>query len=299
MLSGDRAVADEICREGTNSKRMPGVKLSPGVRATTDPEELAAAARLIVVAVGSREVRERVRRLGGVVDGSHFVVHALGALAEPGDALVSTVLREETPTLQVGALAGPALPMDLIEGRYASMVCASAFERVAIEARRLLAVPPQLRIYTSGDLVGVELAAALSGAYTIAMGMADALEIGAGPRAVLLTRALAEASRLGAALGGEPRTFFGLSGLGNLLVRSSAESAGNSLDFQYGFELGRGDRSRDRLPEGAHAAVAGCRLAARHKVRLPVLEGIAAVIAGKVTPEAAAAAAGDTVAMEE
>jgi glycerol-3-phosphate dehydrogenase (NAD(P)+) len=114
---------------------------------------------------------------------------------------------------------------------------------------------------------------------------------------VLLTRAVAEASRLGEAVGASARTFFGLAGLGNLLVRQSAEP--RSAEFEYGVELARGDRSRTRLPEGARAAHAGVRLANKVGVYLPVLQAIAGVLDGRLEAPEAAAAAGDTVAMEE
>src|SRR3990167_5770848 len=127
------------------------------------------------------------------------------------------------PTLKIGALAGPALPGALAIGEFSSMVVASPFDEVVAETRRLLNAPPVLRVYGSKDLSGVELASALSGAYIVALGLADGLGMGAGPRAVLITRAIAEASRLGAALGADPRTFSGLAGLGNILVRAGSE----------------------------------------------------------------------------
>lgn len=299
LWSRDPAVVREIETERTNRRPLPGVRLPAQVRATSDPAELAASAALIVIAVSSREVRARARELGDAVDGSHMLVHAIGALAEPDDQPVSAVLHAETPCLQTGVLAGPALPADLVSGGFTSMVCASHYERVSSEARRLLSTPPHLRVYTGHDLAGVELAAALAGAYTIAIGMADSLGLGIGPRAILITRAAAEASRLVTAVGGEARTFSGLAGLGNLLVRSSAEAGEGSADFLYGRELGRGDRSRERLPEGAHVALAAARLAERRKVRLPVLSAIARVVAGELAPAAAAAAAADSVALEE
>ena len=144
----------------------------------------------------------------------NLLVHALGALATPGDVRVTDVMLEETSVLRVGALAGPSLFQDLLTGQFSSMVAASCFDEVTSEVRRLIGVPPVLRIYRSKDLVGVELAAALSGAYTVAIGISDALGVGPGPRAVLITRAVAEASRLGEAEGAVARTFSGLAGLG-------------------------------------------------------------------------------------
>ena len=298
-------VVEEINRERTNRGRLAGVVLPEAVRATSDPAELAAAARLVVMAVSSVEARDRARALGEVVDGRHMLVHAIGALAGPDDARLSQVLAEETPARRIGALAGPALPADLLAGRFAAMVCASPFDEVTHEARRLLNLPPALRLYTSRDLPGVELAATLSGAYVLAFGMADSLGMGPGPRAVLVTRVVAEGQRLVAALGGDARTFIGLAGLGNLLIRTSPGSGDHAPGYQFGRALGQGEAAPPgssgggRVPEGVRAASAAVRLARRVGQRAPVLEAIARVLEGHVRPADAAAALSDTVAMEE
>jgi len=289
--------------------RLPDAPLPALLEVTTDPRRLASEARLLVMAVSSTNVRERARELGDYIDGSHIVVHAIGALASPNneprssasaDSLhigrVSEVMQQGLPTLKIGVIAGPALPVDLALGEFSSMVVASAFDEVVAEARRLLNAPPALRVYGSKDLVGVELASALAGAYSVALGLCDGLGMGAGPRAVLITRVVAEASRLGAAGGAQARTFAGLAGLGNLLVRASDRSA----DYQLGRRLADGVVSADNhRTEGARAALAGADLARQLHVRMPVLEGVAAVLAGKAEPREAAALIGETVAFAE
>lgn len=303
VWSQTREVVDQINDLRENVARMPGVELAPSLRATCDAAELAERARFLVMAVPSTDVRSRASILGTVVDGGHILVHAIGTLAVPaerptGELLVTDLLAEETPVLRLGALAGPALARDLVEGRYASMVVGSKFEEVTSEARRLLGVPPRLRIYGGHDPLGVELAAALSGAYTIAIGISDAIEVGPGLRAVLITRTIAEAARLGTALGAEPRTFYGLAGLGNLLVRSAPGT--HSRDYQLGLALGRGEPLGSlELTEGARAAQAAVVLATKNGVRMPVLSALAGVVAGTLSPREAAAAAADTVASEE
>jgi len=300
LWSRDAAVVDEINRE-RRSPRLPAALLPPPLEATTDPQRLAREARFIVLAVASSDIRERAREVGEVVDGSHLLVHAIGALAQPDDARCSEVIAELTPALRIGALAGPALPADLAGGQFASMVVASRFQEVVDEARRLLNVPPRLRVYGSHDLVGTELASALSGAYTVALGLGDALSVGPGPRAVLITRAIAEASRLGEALGASYRTFTGLAGLGNVLVRSQGGAA--APEYELGKSLVDGINpdiaARVANSEGARAAVAAVRLARRQGVRMPLLEGLAAVLTGAMTPREAARLAADTVASEE
>jgi glycerol-3-phosphate dehydrogenase (NAD(P)+) len=296
LWSRDTAVVEAIQRE-RRSPRLPAAPLPEPLEATADPRRLAAEARFIVLAVNSADVRDRARELGDVLDGSHIVVHAIGALAAPSNERVSEVMSRGLPTLKLGVLAGPALPADLAEGQFSSMVAASAFDEVVHEARRLLNAPPTLRVYGSKDLIGVELASALSGAYTVALGLSDGLGMTAGPRAVLITRAIAEASRLGSAAGAEPKTFSGLAGLGNILVRSSSERSG---DYLLGRRLAEGVMTADNArSEGARAAIAGCELAKQLRVRMPVLNGLAAILSGKIEPKDAAHLVGDSVAMEE
>ncbi|MBA3393142.1 MAG: NAD(P)-binding domain-containing protein [Deltaproteobacteria bacterium] len=296
VWSRDVAVVDSI-QTRRRSPRLPAAALGDTVAATSDPRELASEARFIVLAVSSTNVRDRSRELGDVLDGSHIVVHAIGALASPTNERVSEVMVQGLPTLKVGVMAGPALPADLAEGEFSSMVIASMFDEVVAEGRRLLNAPPALRVYGSKDLAGVELASALSGAYTIALGLADGLGLGPGPRAVLITRAIAESSRLGSAIGAEPKTFAGLAGLGNLLVRASGE---RSADYVLGRRLADGIITADSArTEGARAALTGCELAKTLRVRMPVLQGLAAVLLGKLDPRDAAQLAGDQVANEE
>lgn len=297
LWSRDAAVVRSI-QEDRRSPRLAEAPLPPPLEATVDARRLAAEARFIVLAVASTDIHDRAREVGEVVDGSHLLVHAIGAFAAPDDLRCSEVIAEATPALRIGVLAGPALPADLVGGQFASMVVASRFDEVVTEGRRLLNVPPALRVYGSRDLIGVELASALSGAYTIALGLADALGVGTGPRAVLITRALAEASRLGTAAGAEARTFSGLAGLGNVLVRAPAGGTSPSPEYGLGRSLLDG-APRGEPSEGARAAVAGVRLARRLGVRMPLLEGLAAVLTGAASARDAARLAADTVAAEE
>ena len=297
LWSRDAAIVDAIQRT-RSSPRLPRAPLPDAVSATTDPRELAAKARFLVLAVSSTNVRDRARELGEVLDGSHIVVHAVGALAAPDNARVSEVVAAGIPTLKIGVLAGPALPADLVDNQFSSMVVASAFDEVVAEGRRLLNAPPMLRVYSSKDLVGVELASALAGAYTVALGLADGLAVNSGTRAVLITRAVAEGSRLLAAAGGDARTFAGLAGLGNLLIRGDARSG--SSDYALGLRLAEGVVTAETgRSEGARAALAMTQLATASRVRMPVLQGVAGILAGKIEPRDAAKLIGDTVAVEE
>jgi glycerol-3-phosphate dehydrogenase (NAD(P)+) len=298
LLSRDPAIVEAI-KTTRRCPRMPSAPLPEPLEATTDARYLAGAARFVILAVTSTNVRDRARELGDVLDGSHIAVHAVGALSASANERVSQVLELGLPTLKIGAIAGPALPDDLVGGHSSSMVVASAFDEVVSEGRRLLNAPPILRVYGSKDLIGVELASALSGAYTVALGLSDGLGVGPVPRAVLITRAVAEASRLGVAAGAEARTFAGLAGLGNLLVRSTGD---RSDDYQLGRKLAAAPAAalaEGARTEGARAALAGIDLAGKLKVRMPVLQGVAAVLAGRLAPKEVVNLIGDTVAESE
>jgi glycerol-3-phosphate dehydrogenase len=266
MWSRDPAVVDAITTK-RSCPRLPEAPLPAPLEATADPRKLAAEARFLVLAVSSKDVRDRARELGNFVDGSHIVVHAVGALALPTNDRVSEVLQQGLPTLKVGVLAGPALPADLAQGVFSSIVVASTFEEVVREARRLLNVPPALRVYGSKDLAGVELASALAGAYTVALGLCDGLAMGPGPRAVLITRAVAEASRPGPGRGcrgahvrraGRARQLAGARE--RALDRLPARQA---IRRRRGHRRRRANRGRARRPRRGRAREAAARAHAR------------------------------------
>jgi glycerol-3-phosphate dehydrogenase (NAD(P)+) len=270
------------------------------VRATSDLGAVARAARLLLLAVASPRVPEVVHALGAVADGRHLLVHAIGApVTLPGGGTrVAELVSRETSIKRIGVLAGPALARDLVERKPCAVIAASSFDEVVQRTRAALEVAGVLRVYGSRDLIGVELASALSGALTIALGLADGLGLGAGPRAVLLCRAVAEGTRLSAAAGARERTFGGLAGLGNLLVRA-APGGDRSDDYQLGVALARGQTPERRETEGSRAAAAAVKLGRRLGARTPILDAVYGVVHEGVPVAQAAARLGETAAEEE
>ncbi len=254
------------------------------------PPELqdVAAADVLFLAVPAAAVRSTLRRIAPVLRGNQILVHSVGSLlpAESGQLakLVSQVILEETPLTRVGALAGPALAEDLEEWSPAALVCGSAVEGVTAAVRQVLSCQT-LRIYASGDLVGVELARAMSGVVALASGVCEVLEFGPAARAVLVSRSAAEFARLGSALGGRERTFAGLAGVGGLMVASQRRDA---ADYQLGSQLGSGIELADALKEVARTCESvnmireAHRLADSHGLRMPILTTLHRWIYGKV-----------------
>jgi glycerol-3-phosphate dehydrogenase (NAD(P)+) len=297
LWSEDAALAAEINERHTHEKRFPGVTLAPSLRAESELAAVTRGSRLVVLAVASPRVPEVVSALGAVMDPRHLLVHAIGATELPGgSSTVGDLLLRETGVKRVGVLGGPALAHDLIEKRPCAVVCASHFDEVVSKAKSMLEVPGILRVYGSRDLRGVELAAALAGAFTVAVGLADGLEAGPGPRALLIVRAVAEGIRLSTAAGARERTFGGLAGLGNLLVRGASE---RSDDYRLGIEIARGKERTRRETEGSRAAIAAQKTARRLGVRTPIIDAVCAVATGSATVAQAAAKLGDSAADEE
>lgn len=298
LFAEDPATAEEIAAQRTNERRLPGFRIDPGVRVSADLGVVTGASRLLILAVASPRVAEVVRALGDVTTGRHLLVHAIGAPIDVGKT-VSDLVRAETSIKRVGVLAGPALARDLAERQPCAVVVASPFDEVIAQARAALDVPARLRVYGSHDLVGVETASALSGALTIAVGLADGLGVGSGPRAVLMCRGVAEATRVAVASGAKERTFGGLAGLGNLLVRTAVTSGDRSDDYRLGVEIARGEPLSRKETEGSRAAVQGVKLAEKLGVRARILGAVAAVVHGGVPISEAAGRLADGVAEEE
>ncbi len=298
LLWSQRSEVVDRINSTHRSPHFGDTAIPEGVEVTDDVESFGKRTRFLIIAVSSDTVRQRMEVLGRVVTGAHMAVHAIGAFGKQGDLPVTEIISQETPILRTGVIAGPSMPADLMAGRGTSLVCASEFQEVTRECRRLLGIPPVMRLYVSSDVIGVELASALSGAYTIAIGLADALGVGIGTRAVLMTRAVSEMSRLGASVGAQARTFAGLGGLGNLLVRSSVEGEHLSPSYRLGQSLVNKAEIGSQ-EEGARAARAGLRMANSHGLTLPVLTTIVRILDGELSATSAAEELVKTVAQAE
>ena len=267
-------------------------KVVPGKSMLVQPDDdlkpLAEAARLIVLAVPSPRAAAAARALGDVLAGQHVVVHAIGAFHE--GRRFSDVLRAETPVKRIGCLAGPALPDDLAARRPTAMVVASPFDEVIGLTRRLLGAPPALRLYANRDLPGVEMASAVAGAMTVGVGIVDGLSLGIGPRSMLVTRAVAEGTRLCG------RAFAGFAGLANILVRSASES---SPDYQLGLAFGRGVDPIRPETEGSRAAAAAGRIGRSTGQATPILDAVDAIVHKRTPVQEALARLLETSAEDE
>ncbi len=256
------------------------------VAVTADLGALTRRARLILVAVPSEVVRDVARQLGDHVDGSHLIVHGIRGLSGEGLAPVSEVIREETPCRRVGALGGPAIADDLIEGRPGVIAVASRYREVTKAVADAL-WSGSLRVSESDDLVGLEWASALSGGLFVAIGYARGVGVGAPLLAGLLTRAVHEAASIAAAAGADERTFFLLPGIGDVMAAMGND---DRPECRLGAALARGKtldearaeaRLRVEAPELIPRVVAFAR---SKKLDARVFTVMDAVLRGELDP---------------
>lgn len=273
----DPAHLAEVRATGRNERYLPGVTLPPGLHCEDDLAEALRGTSEVIVAVPSRAFREVAVALA---DFRGLAVSVTKGIEHDSGFTMCGVLHACAPRARVVALSGPTLALEVARGVPTAIVAASADLGAAALVQSLFH-RPAFRVYTSADLLGVELGGALKNVIAIAAGMGDGLGFGDNAKAALVTRALAEMRRLGVACGAQAETFTGLSGLGDLTVTCFSKLSRNR---SFGERLGKGDKLADLLA-GTHHAVEGhptarsaWQLARKHGVSTPIIEQVHAVL---------------------
>jgi glycerol-3-phosphate dehydrogenase (NAD(P)+) len=279
-------LAETINRTSCNDPYLPGLELPAALRATPELAEVAEGAAMVLVAVPSHGFRAVLERLAPHLE-PHVAVVSLTKGIEAGtNRRMTEIIAEVLPDNPSGVLTGPNLAREIAEGQPAASVVALGDQDLAQLAQESLH-GPTYRVYTSHDVVGCEIAGAAKNVIAVAAGMSDGLGFGENTRAALITRGLAELGRIGTALGGQPLTFGGLAGVGDLVATcTSAKSRNRSV----GYAIGRGEplaevlSSMRMVAEGVRTAEPLLRLAKGAGVELPITEQVAAIVEGTVTP---------------
>ncbi|HLZ26807.1 MAG TPA: NAD(P)H-dependent glycerol-3-phosphate dehydrogenase [Chloroflexota bacterium] len=266
--------AEDIARTRENQVYLPGVRVPASVRPSASVEDVVSGASAVFLVPISRAMREVARVVAPWVDSGVPVLHATKGLEFPSLSRLSEVAAAELGIAagHVAALSGPTHAEEVGRGLPAAAVVACADAGIATLFQELLH-GPTFRVYTSTDLVGVELCGALKNVIALATGAADGLGYGDNARAALITRSLAEIGRLVQAAGGDPRTVAGLAGLGDVVATCTSRHSRNRW---AGEQIGRGRdpleivASTPKVIEGIPAARAAVELAARYGVDLPV-----------------------------
>jgi glycerol-3-phosphate dehydrogenase (NAD(P)+) len=288
LCGRDAELARTVTATHQNPRFHPGIVLPSSIVATTDPAAALGAAEVVVLAIPSQSLRENLTRWRPLLSPDAVVVSLMKGLEVGTLSRMSQVIMEvgQVPAERVVVLSGPNLAGEIALHQPAASVLACVEPGVAETIQRTCQTD-YFRPYTNADVVGVELGGVVKNVIALATGMAEGMGFGDNSKAAIMTRGLAEMTRLGLAMGADPMTFMGLAGIGDLVATCSSPLSRNRT---FGENLGRG-MSMDEVmaitsqtAEGVTSSRAVLELARRHQVDMPITEHVAGVVYDKGSP---------------
>jgi len=289
LWSRDANHAQSISRSKENRKYLPQVNVPAAIRITHSMAEALRGASIVIGAMPSAHARKVYSAAADAIDADAVIVSATKGLEPATHARMSEVVASTVPAARVAVLSGPSFALEVAKGSPTAVVIAASDAALAADLQEQFAAP-NFRLYTNDDVLGVELAAAMKNVIAIAAGTCQGLGLGANTLAALITRGLAEMSRLAAALGARPETLSGLAGLGDLVLTCNGALSRNR---HVGMELAKGRPLNEILTgiagvaEGVDTAKPLLALAREHKVDLPITTQVEAILRGDQNPRAA------------
>jgi glycerol-3-phosphate dehydrogenase (NAD(P)+) len=279
-----------------NTRKIPDlpstISIPNNIIVSSNLEQVLQSAEIIVFAVPSQSLRSVLTRISPfwfsntqerknkITNQSAVLVSAIKGLENNTTKRMSEVIKEFFPDLKIVTLAGPGIPLEIVEEKPASLVVASHRADAASYIQELLSYK-NLRIYTHNDIVGVELGGALKNVIAIAGGICDGLKLGDNAKAALLTRGLVEITRLGIALNANPMTFAGLSGIGDIIVTSYSPFSRNRRlgeMIAQGVNLEDTTKSLSGVAEGVATTISAKSIASKMRLELPIIEEIHTIL---------------------
>jgi len=280
---------NEINEHHTNSRYLPGATLNNKLVATHCIEEAVSGCDVLVMGVPSQHFRNVLEQAREHIRPWVPVISLTKGLEAGTELRMTEIIEEVLPGHPVGVLTGPNLAREIISGQAAASVMAMEDE-IIVRALQKLFHSGLFRVYTNTDLIGCELGGVLKNVIAIAVGMGDGQGAGDNTRSALITRGLAEITRLGVAMGGRPETFAGLAGMGDLIATCTSQQSRNR---HVGYELGKG-RPLDEIigemlmvAEGVKSAPTVVALGERYGVEMPITGDVYSVLLGERNPRQA------------
>lgn len=270
---------DTIRRDGENKRLLPGVKVPAGINLTTDIS-FAGKCDFLILAVPSSAVRSTAEKLKNIVKPGNIIIDVAKGLEEDTLKRMSQVIEEELPDVKTVVLSGPSHAEEVSRDVPTAVVAASKYSDAAEKVQEVL-MNPNFRIYVNSDVTGVEIGASLKNVMALAAGVCDGLKLGDNTKAALMTRGIAEMSRLGVAMGGSAQTLAGLSGVGDLIVTCTSM---HSRNRRAGIYIGEGLSAKEAIEkvgmtvEGYKTTHAAYVLSKRQGVEMPIVDECYAVL---------------------
>ena len=270
-------------------QKLPGVKLPDSMVVTTDLEGTVKGKDFLVLAVPSPFTRSTAKKMAPFVAEGQIIVDVAKGIEEATLLTLSKQIEEEIPQADVAVLSGPSHAEEV--GRKLPTTCViGAKTRKTAEYLQSMFISPVFRVYTSPDILGIELGGSLKNVIALAAGIADGLGYGDNTKAALITRGIAEITRLGVKMGGRIETFSGLTGIGDLIVTCASV---HSRNRKAGYLMGQGMSMQEAMDEvkmvveGVYSAKAAAKLAEKYGVSMPIVDEVNAVLFDGKSPEEA------------
>lgn len=277
------ALSSEVTmlRENREHKdRLPGIKLPENISISDDLEASCQDKDLIVFSVASPYVRATAQRAAKFIKEGQIIVNVGKGIEEATLMTLSEILKQEIPQADISVLSGPSHAEEVSRGIPTTVVVGSVVKETAYFIQDIF-MNESFRVYTSPDIIGIELGGSVKNVIALAAGVIDGLGLGDNTKAALMTRGIAEMSRLGVAMGGKIETFSGLSGIGDLIVTCTSK---HSRNRNAGYLMGKGYTMKEAMDEvkqvveGVYSAKAALKMAQEHKVSMPIVEEVNKVL---------------------
>lgn len=289
MWAYEEDVVSAINHTNSNPRFLPHIALTPSITASTEMRDVVLGADIVVMVAPSHVTRAVTAMVHPHLSRHAVIIVASKGIEQHTLSLMTTVVEDVLDVRGVVALSGPSFALEVARGQPTAVVAASR-DRHCAELVQQVFRSSTFRVYTQDDVLGVELGGALKNVIAVATGIAEGLELGFNARAALITRGLAEMTRLGTLLGAYPATFAGLAGMGDLVLTCTGQLSRNrsvGLDIGRGMTLEEALAGRDTVAEGVITTRAAKALAARYNVTMPIVDAVYAVLFDGQSPQAA------------
>ena len=274
VWSIDKNEIDMLNEYREHKTKLPGVKLSDSVKFTTDVSEAVDGAEMLVMVVPSPFIRSTAKTIAPYVKSNQIIVNVSKGIEESTLMTLTEVISDEIPDAKVGVLSGPSHAEEVGKCMPTTVVAGAEEKEIALLIQDTF-MSDYFRVYTSPDVIGIELGGALKNVIALAAGIADGLGCGDNAKAALITRGISEIARLGTTMGGHAATFAGLSGIGDLIVTCASE---HSRNRRAGYLMGQGKTYKEAMDEvkmvveGVYSAKAALMLSRKYNIVMPIVE---------------------------
>ena len=282
IWSFDKKEAEELKKTRQNKTKLPNILLPEDVKVTNDLREAVDDKDILILAVPSKAIRSVSKSLKNIIKDNQIVVNVAKGLEEDTLETMTDIIEEELKDKnpKVAVLSGPSHAEEVGRGIPTTCVVSAHNKELTLYLQNIF-MNPSFRVYTSPDMLGVEIGGALKNVIALAAGIADGLNYGDNTKAALITRGIKEISSLGVAMGGEQSTFYGLTGLGDLIVTCASM---HSRNRRAGILLGQGKTLNEAIKEvnmvveGVYSAKSALMAAKKYNVEIPIIEQVNAVL---------------------